>query len=162
MRFHIMMLTAAALLCAPQAARAQRTIVEGHAGGAAFLDESPIEHGVAGGGARVFVLPRLAIGLEVTYMRGPGQDRDWFLMAHASIDLRSRHGRRVIPYVVAGGGVMRHSNVYGTRAFSVRAGAVTLGLGTRIMVSERWFIAPEGRIGWEPHWRLGVSVGVVR
>lgn len=160
--FHILILTTASLFLAPQAVLAQRTIVEGQVAWAAFLDEDAIEHSAAGGGVRVFVLPRLAIGAEVTHMRGPGRDRDWFLMANTTFDLLSPRGtRRVIPYLVASGGVMRHSNTFASRAFSVIGPAATLGIGARIKAGERWFIAPEGRIGWEPHWRLGVSVGLV-
>jgi hypothetical protein len=41
-------------------------------------------------------------------------------------------------------------------------GAFSFGGGARIMVNERWFVAPDYRMGWEPRWRIGVSVGLLR
>ena len=162
MRLFALILTSAVFVGAPGEAYAQRTIVEGQLARGAFLDESAIPHSMIGAGARFFVIPRLGIGPELIHMRGPGQDRDWALMTNATFDLRSRQGHRVIPYVMAGAGMMRHRNGTEPR-FSCGCGLfVNLGVGTRILVSDRWFVAPEFRIGVEPHWRVGVSVGMAR
>lgn len=162
MRLATLILTSTVLAGVPAGASAQGSIVEGQLARGAFLDESAIPHSMFGAGARFFVIPRLAIGPEVTHMRGPGQDRDWVLLANASIDLRSRTGRRVIPYVLAGAGMMRHTD--GTEPRFPRAYGllVNVGIGTRVVVSDRWFLAPEFRIGREPHWRFGVSAGMSR
>jgi len=36
-----------------------------------------------------------------------------------------------------------------------------VGLGTKIFLSERWYLAPEVRGGWEPLLRATVSIGYV-
>lgn len=160
MRLAPLILASAVLAGVPAGAYAQRSIVEGQLAHGAFLDESAIPHSMFGAGARFFVIPRLAIGPEVTHMRGPGRDRDWVLLANASIDLRSRTGRRVVPYVLAGAGTNRHSDEpFFPLGYAL---LVNVGIGTRISVSDRWFVAPEFRIGREPHWRAGVSVGMTR
>lgn len=66
----------------------------------------------------------------------------------------------VAPYVVAGGGLMRHSNQFGGRSFSSTEGAVIAGGGVRVRVTDRVFLAPEVTVGWEPHVRASVSVGI--
>lgn len=147
----------------PRSAMAQRSIVEGHAGRAWFLDEAPIEHAVATASVRFFVGSRVAIGPEVAYMRGPGEDRDWFLTGNATVDVGPLRWRaRAMPYAVVGAGMSRFSTVIGAEPFSSSEGAFTFGAGARIALGTRWFVAPEYRIGWEPHWRLGVSVGWIR
>lgn len=154
---------AVVLLVAPQAVMGQDRIAEGHVGRAWFLDESAIDHNVAGGGVRFLVTERIAIGPEFTYMNGPELDEDWFLTGNATVDIGPLRWRsRVMPYAVVGGGVMYHSNMINGVPFSSTEGAVTLGGGARITSAGRWFVAPEARIGWEAHSRIGISVGMMR
>lgn len=68
--------------------------------------------------------------------------------------------RRVTPFLLAGGGFMRHSYQFPSGVFSTTEGAVTLGLGVRAWVSRRTFVAADARLGWEPHLRIAASVGV--
>ena len=162
-RWYAVIMLAVATVIVPQRAFAQRTILEGHAGRSWFLDESAIPHAVVAGGARLFVTPRIAIGPEVTFMNGPDTDEDWFLTGNATIDIGPLEWQsRVMPYAVAGGGIMRHSRMIGPTPFSSREGTVTFGGGARIALGPRLFVAPEFRMGWEPHWRPGVSVGLIR
>src|SRR5689334_23637562 len=56
----------------------------GHAG---FVDDATISHLVVGGQARWPVTPRLSIGPEITYMKGPGSDRDLFVTGNVTWDL---------------------------------------------------------------------------
>jgi hypothetical protein len=87
-------------------------------------------------------------------MKGPGGDRDLFLTGKMIVDFMSR--RRASPYFVADGGVMMHRDAFfHTGAFWSREGAVSAGLGTRIRLTRRLSLAPEVRIGWEPHLRAG-------
>src|SRR6187399_1432471 len=97
----------------PAAARAQAAprpaLVEGGAGFAQFMDDSPINHSVFDGGGRIYVSRRVAIGPEVTVMFAPGIDRDFFLTGNATIDLVDPSGphAKAVPYVVGGAGFIR-------------------------------------------------------
>ena len=82
-------------------------ILAGHAG---FADDATIEHSVFGGAGRIYVTPRISVGPEITYMRGPGDDRDWFFLGNFVYDFRSPGSGRpplVSPFVIAGGGFSR-------------------------------------------------------
>jgi hypothetical protein len=140
-------------------AQGQRTgAVEGVGGYAGFLDESVMHHSVLGGAARWYLLPRVAVGPELVYMKGPGDDRDTVLTGNVTFDFISG-ARKVTPFLVAGGGIFRHSDRFGAETFSSTEGSFTGGGGVRIPIGERLYVAPEFRIGWEPHYRLSVAVG---
>lgn len=158
---------AAILLCS-HTAFAQSTrpapSFEGHIGYAGFVDESPVNHSIMGAAYRFHVSPRVSIGPEFIYMIGPGEDRDIFLTGDLWFDFiePSPSGpARVVPYLVVGGGVMFHRNFLhneGAKWFA-REPAVTGGLGARIAVNDRWYVAPEVRLGWEAHVRFSAAVG---
>lgn len=158
------LITAAALLIVasasaraqPAANRANVTFGGGYAG---FLDDAVINHGVAGAGAEWVLAPRLAVGPEVLYMVGPDSDRDVFVLGVVRVGIRP-FSTAVAPYVVAGGGLMRHSNRFGGRSFSSTEGAFIVGGGVRVRASDRVFVAPELTVGWEPHVRASVNVGI--
>lgn len=65
--------------------------------------------------------------------------------------------RRAIPYLLAGGGLMRHDDRV-IPNFTVYDWAFTGGLGLRIALNERWSIALKGRLGWEAYARLNATV----
>jgi hypothetical protein len=135
--------------------------VEGIVGHAAFVDESPINHFVFGGAVRFPLSPRVSVGPEAVYMIGPGEDRDLFLTGNVWFDFFRPTGntlRRVTPYLIAGAGLMRHTDEF-FRDFTSNEWAFTGGVGVRIAITDRWYIAPEGRLGWETHSRLTASVG---
>jgi len=150
---------------APVAAQAQsdrgRGLIEGGGGYASFVDDSPIPHAVVQGSARMFLGSRVAIGPEVTYMRGPDEDRDWFVTGNVTVDAFRRSGalRRVQPYIVAGAGVGRSTTRVGTGLYSSSEGTFTVGGGARVGAANGWFVAPELRLGWELHWRIGAVLG---
>ena len=48
------------------------------AGWAGFVDDAMIHHGVVGGSIRWYLSPRVSVGPELVYMKGPGRDRDFF------------------------------------------------------------------------------------
>jgi hypothetical protein len=131
-----------------------RLAVDVSAGYAAFLDESPIAHATAGGAVRWRLSPRFSVGPEITFMKGPGGDRDLFLTGKAVVDFMPR--RRASPYFVADGGLMLHrDDFFHTGAFWAREGAVSFGAGARVRMTPRLSLAPEVRVGWEPHVRIG-------
>lgn len=155
--------TAALAVASPASAQTSANVViaEGHAGYAEFIDSPPIRHAVLGGSARVFITQRLAIGPEVTWMRGPGIDRDRFFTGNVTIDLRAGGpvGVRAMPYIVAGAGLLHHTSQVGTGPYVHQEATFTAGVGLRATVTGRWFLAPEFRIGGDGHWRTGVSLG---
>ena len=135
--------------------------LEGTVGHAAFLDEDPVDHVVFGGAARVAVSPRVSAGPEVVYMIGPGEDRDLFVTGNVWFDVLRPSGsapHRAMPYLVAGIGLMRHRDEF-FRDFTVNEFAATGGVGVRIALGDRWYVAPEARLGWEAHTRLTATVG---
>ena len=129
----------------------------GHAG---FVDDATIHHGVIGGALRWYVSPRISVGPELAYMRGPDDDRDLMLTGNVTFDLRApAPGRVVTPFLVAGAGLFRHSDRIGPVPFSSSEGAFTAGGGVRARVSDRWFVGGEARFGWELHTRLSLLIG---
>jgi hypothetical protein len=128
-------------------------------GYAAFVDDGRIDHGAFGAGAEWVVTRHIALGPEVLYMVGPDSDRDLFVVAVARIGILP-FTSPVSPFVTAGAGLLRHSDdIYG-QSFSSNEGAFIVGGGVRIAASPRVFIAPEFTLGWEPHMRVSVNVGV--
>lgn len=132
------------------------TVTGGYAG---FLDDAVISHGAVGAGIEWVLTPRIAVGPEVLYMVGPRSDRDVFMLGVARFGIRP-FSTAVAPFVVAGGGLMRHSNQFGGRSFSSTEGAFIVGAGVKVRATDRVFVAPEVTVGWEPHMRASVTVGV--
>lgn len=133
------------------------------AGWVGFIDEGSINHAAFGGAARWYLTPRLAIGPEVGYLRGPGSDRDVMITMNMTFDLLSPRGerpRRVTPFVVVGGGFEQHADRVGTGSFVSYEGAVTFGAGTRIWFNDRVYGMVETRMGWEPHVRFTGGIGI--
>jgi hypothetical protein len=159
----LLTITLAVAAAAPVAAQAVAGI-EALAGYAGFLDESAVDHTAIGGAARVHVTPRVSLGPEVVYMRGPGFDRDWFVTFNGTFDFVAQGARqprrRVNPFLVAGVGVMRHTDRFVGQAFSSSEGAFTAGGGARVWVADRVYAFGEVRGGWEPHVRVNGGIGV--
>ena len=132
------------------------TLGVGHAD---FLDDGRIGHTSFGVGAEWVVVPRLTLGPEVLYMVGPGDDRDTFVLGVARIGILP-FTSRVVPFFTIGAGLISHSDRYGSQSYRSTEGAWIGGGGVRINASSRIFIAPELTIGWEPHIRASVSVGI--
>jgi hypothetical protein len=157
---------ALALVLLPRPAAAQTITgptgaLEVTGGYAGFVDDATKHHAVAGGSARWYVSPRVSIGPEVVYMRGPGTDRDLFVTGNVTFDLAGSYGRppRIVPFVVVGAGLMRHSDRFGSTTFTSSEGAVTGGGGVRGWITDRLFVAGHVRLGWELHARTTASVG---
>jgi hypothetical protein len=138
--------------------------VEGLAGWGAFVDESLVDHFAIGGAARVHLSPRVSFGPEVTYMLGPGNDRDLFVLGNMIVELGAlQQGRpaRVSPFVIVGAGLFRHSNRFGSSTVTSNSGTFIGGAGVRAFVTDRVYVAPDVRIAVEDlHLRLIVTVGV--
>lgn len=158
-RIGLLALLLVALGAATASAQPDRALrVEGTVGHAAFVDEDPVDHFIFGGAVPFQLTPRVSVGPEIVYMIGPGEDRDLFVTGNVWFDFFGDRGRRVTPYVVAGAGFMRHRDEF-FRDFTSNEGAVTGGIGVRIALNDRWYVAPEARLGWETHSRLTAVVG---
>jgi opacity protein-like surface antigen len=133
-------------------------IVAGHA---AFADDATIHHAALGGSLRWYLSPRVSVGPEFVYLRGPGTDRDFVATGNVVFDvLTPRAGRRWTPFVVAGAGLFHHTERFGAQSFSSSEGAFTSGVGVRAALGDRWFVGGEWRVGWELHSRVNGIVGV--
>jgi hypothetical protein len=146
----------------PELARAQSAAVPAvtvGGGWAGFADEGLINHGVFGAGAEWVPAQRLSIGPELLYMIGPRDDRDLFLLGVARIGILPLQSR-VAPFVTLGGGMMTHFSRFGAESFSSTEGAFIFGGGVRFNASPRVFVAPEFTLGWEPHMRVAINVGI--
>lgn len=154
------------LIAAPAAAQTGAIgAVEGVGGYAGFIDESFVDHAVFGASGRIHLSPRISIGPEVVFMRGPGFDRDLFVTGNLTVDFLvapadARRGT-VNPFLVVGGGLMRHSDRFGATTFTSSEGAVTGGGGARVWLTDRVYALAEFRLGWEPHYRVTAGVGVL-
>jgi hypothetical protein len=139
-------------------------IVEASAGHAGFVPDSSIDHDYIGGGVRAYLTPKVAIGPEVVYMRRPHGEHVWFVTGNVTFDLVDTiaRARPVVPYVVAGAGFFRLTEMVGTGPYTSGEATAMGGIGARIALGDRFFVAPELRLGWETHFRLGVTVGVRR
>jgi opacity protein-like surface antigen len=145
------------------AAQALRPMaVEGTVGWAGFVDDTTIEHGLFGGAVRAPLgAGRLSVGPEIVYARGPASDRDLFVLGSLWVDLvRERPQTRIVPYVVAGAGYMRHSDRFASRTFASGEGSFTAGGGVRAHVTDRVYVGGDVRLGWELHLRATAHLGV--
>jgi hypothetical protein len=137
--------------------------IEFLAGHAGFADDATIEHSVFGAAARIYLSPRISVGPEITYMRGPNTDRDWFFLGNLTWDIRQpQAGRppRVSPFLIAGGGFSTHSDRFITGVFRTYEGAFAAGGGSRIHITDRVYAMGDFRIGWELHYRITGGIGV--
>lgn len=134
-----------------------RGSVAGTFGYANFLDESAQHHMTFGGAARIYFTQRAAIEPEVTYLYRSAEDKDLLLQANITRDLGKATGRAV-PYVIAGVGRIWTFNP----RFTVSSWTTGGGVGTRIFLTDRFFVAPEVRLGTEPILRLQLSAGFAR
>ena len=143
-------------------------IVEAVVGQSGFIDEAWDYFGTIGGGVRVFVTPRLAIGPEVAYLSGEFDASNLTVTANMTFDfVRDDGSRRVVPYLVAGGGYLRQKTLVGGGPgstalvpFTSSEGTMSAGVGARIALGSQMFVAPEFRLGWEPESRIAVTIGV--
>ena len=143
-------------------------IAEAVVGQSGFIDEAWDYFGTIGGGLRVFVTPRLAIGPEVAYLSGESDASNLTITANMTFDIVPDDGRRrVVPYLVAGGGYLRQKTLVGGGPgstalvpFTSSEGTMSAGLGARIALGSNVFVAPEFRLGWEPETRIAVTIGM--
>ena len=129
-------------------------MIEVSGGYAGFVDESVIPHATVGTALRWDLGRHVSVGPELVFMKAD-HDIDLFLTGKLVVDFM-RTGP-ISPYFVADGGLMLHRPDF--PLFWAKEGAFSVGGGARIAISPRLFVAPEMRIGWEPHIRITAIVG---
>jgi opacity protein-like surface antigen len=141
--------------------------VRGSAGVAAFLDEDDDHSSAWGAAVRAYVTPRISLEPEFYYLRGYGRSagegavRDYEFNLNVSLDFLKT--QRITPYVFGGVGFQLHRNrfEFGNVEFQIKETRESFGggIGGRIFLTDRLFIAPEVRLGWETLARVVASIG---
>lgn len=134
--------------------------VRGTIGHANFLDEDPLHHLVTGGSARFYLTNRFSVEPEFLFMYRSRQDIDFQIIPNVVFDFTKR-ASRVQPYAIGGIGLQRHRELTGTGYYWSNCWTVSAGIGTKIFLNDRLYLAPEFRLGSQPFVRTTVSVGYV-
>jgi hypothetical protein len=138
---------------------AKRYRFEAEAGGgwAGFADEGWIHHGIVGGSFRTFITGGMSVAPEVFYMIGPVGDSDVSVVP--VIGYQFKRSARIQPYVNGGVGWLIHRQAFVSRSDWSTGPTFGVGGGFKIRISDRLYVAPEARLGWEPFLRTTVSLG---
>lgn len=134
--------------------------LRGTVGYSNFLDEEPLHHLVIGGSARFYVTNRLAVEPEFLFMYRSSRDIDFQVIPNVVFEFTKRESR-FQPYTIGGVGLQRHRELTGTGYYWSNSWTASGGLGTKIFLSDRLYVAPEFRLGLEPIVRITGSVGYV-
>jgi hypothetical protein len=134
-------------------------VAEISAGSIGFTDAT---ESFMGGAARFYVLPRISLGPDLTYIFGEDHSH---LMVTGNVVfdfLRPVGGQppRVTPFVLLGAGFFQTRNQFSFANFNSTEGAFTAGGGIRTLLGNRVTLGADLRIGWEAHVRLGGTIGV--
>ena len=125
-------------------------------------ESDSFKHTVLGGGVRIPITSRLALGGEVLRLRGQVADRDWVFAGKLTFDLiQDTPGipQPAVPYIVGTGGFLKHSDERNEVPIAVNTGIGEGGIGVRIAVGRVLYLAPEFRFGFETHWNIGLVIG---
>jgi hypothetical protein len=129
--------------------------LKGSVGYTGFIDDA--NHLQTGGSVRIYVTPRFSIEPEFQYLRGANGHYDTVLIPNVNWDFRA--SGRVIPYVTGGVGWMHSAERTRFFNFNHNQTFVQVGGGVKLRVNERWYVAPEFRVGSELHARASVALG---
>src|SRR4029434_3828349 len=134
------------LACSSVAQDRPPVALEFSSGWAGFVDNATIHHAVFGGAARFYLTPRISVGPEFVYMVGPDDDRDLMWTGNLIFDVLrpiDNRPRRIMPYLLAGGGVFQHRDRFFSRTFTATEGMFTGGGGVRLFLTRSLYVAPE-------------------
>ena len=137
----------------PLAAQSRPAELRFHVGRAAFLEDSG--HLSTGASYRHYFGRRgWALEPEYSFMT-EGYHRDDMLILNVVKDL-TKPTRRWTLSMIMGGGI----NFYRTKRSSWKGlGGLGWGMGLKVWASDRFFIAPQFRIGREPALRFSLTLG---
>jgi hypothetical protein len=141
--------------------------VRGSAGVAAFLDDDEDHSSAWGASVRTYLTPRISLEPEFYYLRGYGRSpgegkvRDYEFNLNVALDFLKTP--RITPYVFGGVGFQLHRNrfQFGNTEFQIKETRESFGggIGGRIFLTDRLFVAPEVRLGLETLARVVGSIG---
>jgi hypothetical protein len=155
--------SALGLLCCgllpAQTAEPGQAEVRGIAGYAAFIDESFLDHVVAGGAAQFYLTRRFSVGPEVLFLHRDKFDKDLTVSANIAWDFLGRP--RAQPYVAGHVGLLRHYGGFPGRRFATNSPEFGVGVGVKIALTRRLFVIPDFRMGTEPLFRATVGISYV-
>jgi hypothetical protein len=128
-------------------------------------------HTIIGGALRYYIYRQVSIEPEVLFMWRGQNDRDVVFTPHLALDLMPSNWR-VVPYVLVGVGAEHHrdqityrdffnGNQVVTKKISGFTVSANAGVGAKLFLTDRLFVAPEVRGGHEPSFRASLSVGYV-
>jgi hypothetical protein len=100
---------------------------------------------------------------EFFYLYKDSTDRDIGFQANVAWDF-GKPGGKTVPYVVAGIGILQSRFKFDAgngllNEFTTTEGVVSGGFGVKVYFKDRWFVAPEFRLGFETIARATVSFG---
>ena len=154
------------LLAQPAGAQSRGIDVRGHWGYSQGLDDTVYEATLGAVSVTAPLNARWRFGVEVWDANMFGDRSQVQGKVRASVyaalwEYEFAPTRRVRPYLVFGVGLIRWRRPGAlARSGNGESGLlVNGGLGARIHVTERWFVAAEGRVGLVPQRRLTVAVG---
>jgi hypothetical protein len=134
--------------------------IELGAGSVGFADDGIVSEGMVGASARWYVLPRIGLGPEIVYISGNSHSH-LTVTGNLTYDVwPETNGRRVTPFLVAGGGLFQTRDTFPTGDFTSNEGAFTAGGGVRASASDRITVGFDVRVGWELHLRINGFIGV--
>ena len=152
--------------CGTLGAQVPKPVVEVSGGAMGFLEAT---EPFVGGAARFYVLPRVSLGPEITYINGDNHSHV-MVTGNFIFDFLSPRGgeqRRVTPFGLVGGGIFYTSERFRVfqglpipADFNSTEAAFTLGGGLRTVLGNRLTLGADVRVGWELHIRLGGTIGV--
>ena len=104
----------------------------------------------------------MSVGPEVDYIQGHDHSH-LIITGNVTFDLYATTNgrpRRIVPFLVLGGGLFQTRETFLTGRFTSSEGAFTVGGGVRKSASDRVTLGLDTRIGWELHVRVNGFVGV--
>lgn len=126
-----------------------------------FADDGVVSEILAGGEARWYLGPRIAVGPEVAYIGGDNHSH-FVATGNLTFDLTAPiegRPRQITPFLVVGGGLFQTRESFPTGPFTSSEGAFTAGGGVRALVGETMTAGVDVRIGWELHVRVNGFIG---
>lgn len=160
-RFLCRLALMAACLAASNLLPAQRPPPElrASAGLACFVDEAwcDVPHAAVGVAPHLYFSRSWSFSPEFLYTRSSW---DYDLIFLPSLAANLRHEGSVRPYAIVGFGILRHRDLR-FRTIGGTDWSLQGGFGFKIFLSPKVYVAPEFRLGWEPVFRLGASIGYV-
>ena len=134
------------------------------------LDNESYPHLVVGAATRIRISRHWSIEPEFSYMRRSSNDEDYIFQPNVVYEFNSL-GKRVVPYLIGGVGVIRHKSVYNGSDFDTGAPVsfdtsyttwtANAGAGLKVFLSKQLFVAPEARLGLQPTAQATFRIGYV-